>query len=136
MKGVIALATKELILDKFGEEKWAEILQNAGITEEPLIFVTSNVDDKLILNIIKSIGEVLNLSLEQIAEVWGDYWVNVYTQKSYSIYYERAKNAKEFLLALDDLHRAMTRNIKDAKPPKFKYYHYDENTLIGLVNTR
>ncbi|MCX7810014.1 MAG: heme NO-binding domain-containing protein [Leptospiraceae bacterium] len=48
------------------------------------------------MNVIKSACDVLNLSLEQVADVFGDYWVNVYTQKLYRIYYVGCNTLKIF----------------------------------------
>jgi hypothetical protein len=130
MKGVIALCAKELVVDKFGKDKWDEILKNAGLETEPLILPITNVDDNLVMEIVKSIGKVLNLSLEQVADAFGDYWVNVYSQKMYANYYKQAENAKDFLLKMDDLHTAMTKNMEGAKPPHFEYEQPADNILI------
>ncbi len=130
MKGVIALCAKELVVEKFGQEKWQEILKNAGIDNEPLILPISNVEDDIVLKIVQSIGQVLNLSFEQVADAFGDYWVNTYSQKMYSNFYKKASNAKEFLLNMDNLHAAMTKNMEGANPPHFEFEQPDENTLI------
>jgi len=49
-----------------------------------LILPTSDIDDQVVMNVIKSACDVLNLSLEQVADDFGDYWVNVYSQKNIS----------------------------------------------------
>jgi len=45
MKGVIVLALKEMVIEKFGIAKWKNALVKAGIGKEPLIMPISNVDD-------------------------------------------------------------------------------------------
>ncbi len=135
MKGVIPLCTKELIVNNYGKEKLEEILKNAGIEKEPMIVPIADVDDNLVLGIIKSIGEVLNLSLVQIADAFGDYWTNVYSQRLYGGYYKNAKNAKEFLMKIDKIHIIMTKNIENAKPPCFEYEDLG-NKLIMTYNSQ
>jgi hypothetical protein len=80
MKGSILQAMKEMMVEKYGAQKWQEALVKAGINQEPLILPTSDIDDQVVMNVIKSACDVLNLSLEQVADVFGDYWVNVYSQ--------------------------------------------------------
>lgn len=77
-------------------KKWQEALVKAGINKEPLILPTSDIDDQVVMNVIKSACDVLNLSLEQVADAFGDYWVNVYTQKIYRIYYVGCNTSKDF----------------------------------------
>ena len=130
MKGVIALALKEMVVEKFGPEKWKNTLIKAGIDKEPLILPITNVDDSVVLKIVDSVCNVLNISLIQAADAFGDYWVNVYSQKIYRVYYLDCKTAKEFLLKMDEVHATVTKNIPNAHPPKFEYEWKNEKTLI------
>lgn len=130
MKGVIALCVKDLIVNKFGEEKWKEILVKAGIEKEPIILPISDLDDKTIVAIIEAIGTVLHLGQEQIADAFGDYWVSEYAPKIYSTYYRNVKNAREFLLKMDSVHETNTKKIANAHPPRFDYQWKDDRTLI------
>jgi len=136
MKGVIVLALKELVIEKFGIDKWKTALEKAGIKKEPLILPISNVDDQLFLRIVNSLCGVLNLSFIQVADAFGDYWVNVYSQKMYHVYYENVKTAKDFLLKMDSVHVASTKSMPDANPPRFEYEWKDEKTLIMKYKSR
>lgn len=130
MKGVIMLAIKEMVQEKFGKDKWESTLKKAGIEKEPNIMPISNVDDQTILKVLSSVCEVLNISMTQAADAFGDYWISVYSQKMYSSYYANVKTAKEFLLKMDSVHIASTKTIPDAHPPRFEYDWKDEKTLI------
>ena len=130
MKGVIAIALKEMISDKFGVDKWNEALVKAGVDKEPMILPISDIDDQLILKIINSACNVLDISLIQAADAFGDYWVNVYSQKIYSNFYRDCKTAKDFLLKMNSVHVTTTKNLRNARPPKFEYEWKDEKTLI------
>jgi hypothetical protein len=130
MKGVIVLAMKEMVQERFGKDKWESALKKAGIEKEPIILPISNVDDQIVLKVLNSVCEVLNVSLPQAADAFGDYWVNVYTQKMYPSYYAGVKTAKEFLLKMDSVHVASVKGIPDAHPPRFEYEWWDEKTLV------
>jgi hypothetical protein len=68
--------------------------------------------------------------LEQAAEAFGDYWVNVYAPNIYRTYFRTAKSAREFLLQMDRVHESVTMNIPNARPPRFSYEWPNDKTLI------
>jgi hypothetical protein len=130
MKGVIALALKGMMVDKYGEDKWKSALSKAGIEKEPVILPTSDVSDELVLKVVQAVCETLGISLQQAADAFGDYWVNVYSQQMYKVYFEGVTTAKDFLLKMDTVHVGTTKNLPDASPPRFEYEWKDDKTLI------
>ena len=73
---------------------------------------------------------VLNIDMVKFCDYFGEFWVCDYSQKSYKHFYDRCKNAKEFLLKMDNLHVIMTKTIKNANPPRFDFNWKDDKTLI------
>ncbi len=130
MKGTIVLCLKEIVENEFGEEVWKKLLTENGVDPNIKILPISDVDDSIVVGIIKSLCEYLDKSLEEVAEIFGDYWINVYSQRLYKFYYKGASNAKEFLLKMDDVHVTMTKMMKNANPPRFRYEWKDDKTLI------
>jgi hypothetical protein len=129
MKGVIAIALKEMVVNNFGDDKWREILNGAGIEKEPVILPFTDVDDGIVMNILQSTCRALNLTVSQAGDAFGNYWVNTYASKHYSGYFTSSKSAREFLLNMDKVHTAMTNNMKGAKPPRFMYDWENDKTL-------
>ncbi|MFN4245127.1 MAG: heme NO-binding domain-containing protein [Brevinematia bacterium] len=130
MKGIIVLAIKELIESKFGEDKWKEILIKAGIERQPIILPISDFDDQVVLKVIEAIQKVLGISREEVANAFGDYWVNEYSQRVYGHLYKSHKDAKSFITAMDKVHYDMTKNMPNAHPPRFEYEWINDKTLI------
>ncbi len=79
------------------------------------------VEDEIVLKIVQNLCKVANVSLEEVADLFGDYWANVYSQRIYKVFYDEARNAKDFILKLDRVHWLVTRNIPYASPPRFDY---------------
>lgn len=128
MKGVIIVCLKELVCSKFGEEKWNEIMENSD--SKGVIFLAgADIEDSKALSMVDATCKVLNISLTQAADAFGDYWVSTYAKKMYSGYY-KPTTAKDFLLQMDDVHVRLTKSIPNAKPPRFSYDWKDDNTLI------
>lgn len=130
MKGVIPSCLKELVVNKFGKDKWESALAMAGLDKTTSFLPTHDVDDAGVLKVVESVCKVLDLSLPQAADAFGEYWVCTYAPQIYKPYYQKATSAKEFLLKMDDVHRLTTENIPNAQPPRFEYKWIDEKTLI------
>ncbi len=130
MKGVVVDCLASLVNEKYGTDKWREILDGAGVPRFSLFLATQDVEEEKVLDLVTSLTRVLGLTLPQAADAFGDYWVNVYSQKIYSPYYKSCRNAREFLLSVNEIHRKTTAQIKDARPPRFTYEWENDDTLI------
>lgn len=77
------------------------------------------------------------MTKSQVGGAFGNYWVNNYALKHYSSYYDRSKSAREFLLNMDNVYVVMTRNIQNARPPRFKYEWENDKVLnIEYISSR
>jgi hypothetical protein len=130
MKGVIVKCLEELVGDKFGKDKWQDTLEKAGLKRTDTFLTVQDVDDNVVLKIIDSICKVANITFNQAADAFGDYWVNVYAPKIYAPFYSGVNSAKEFLLRMDKVHSYTTENLENARPPKFEYDWNNDKTLI------
>ncbi len=130
MKGVIAVCLSELVKEKFGKDKWEAALEGAGLKKTTFFMPSANIEDEAVLKVIGSVCEVLGITLLQAADAFGDYWVNVYAPKIYKVYYRGKDNAKDFLLEMDNVHKAVTQRIAGAKPPRFEYAWENDKTLV------
>ena len=129
MKGVIVCCLRELVKIKFGSNKWEKALAESGAADL-LLLPISDIDDHTVIKIIDSLCKILNISFDQAADAFGDYWVNEYAPKMYAAYLGEIHTAKQYLLKMDEVHVAATKNIPNAKPPRFEYTMVDDHTLI------
>jgi len=130
VKGVVINCIEELVTTQFGQRKWQEVLNEAGLDPARVFLAITDVAEDDTMRLIQAVGKTLNLSLQQVADAFGDYWVNVYAPRIYHGYYEKAKTAKDFLLQIDHVHIQMTKQLKEARPPRFRYEWEDAKTLI------
>jgi hypothetical protein len=130
MKGVIVSCLADLVKERFGEDQWKQSLERSGIDPGKTFLVTEDVEDETAVKILGSVCDVLGLPLAAAADAFGDYWVNDFAPKIYAPIYRGKNSAKEFLLAMDDVHKDMTRSIRDAHPPRFGYRWESDDTMI------
>lgn len=136
MKGVIAGCLGDLVKEKFGKEKWEAVLEDAGLSKVTHFLATQDIDDAAVLKLIQSACKVLNMSMEQAADAFGDYWMNQYAPKIYKAYYRRANSAREMLLNMNDVHKEVTSSMENAHPPRFEYEWKDDRTLIMTYHSK
>jgi len=130
MKGVIPNCLEELVKSKFGKEKWEDSLEAAGLPRNSSFLAMQDIPDADVLKVVASSCKVLNITLQQAADAFGDYWVNDYAPKIYKAYYRLSNSAKEFLLNMDNIHKIVTKNIPNARPPRFTYKWENDKTLV------
>lgn len=130
MKGSIPTCLKRMTVAHFGKEPWEETLENIGISKYAVFPVIENIDDLTVIKIIEKLCQVLAISPSQLADKFGDYWVNTYSQEAYFRYYSKYQCAMDFLLGMDELHQQITYQIKNAQPPRFSYQVEADNIMI------
>lgn len=130
MKGTIIKCLQGLVVSRFGKENWHQICELAGFDKRDEIPVILDVDDAVALELFANTCSVLDLSFEETADAFGDYWSNDYAPKLYASIYARFKNARDFILAMDQVHQVLTRTIENARPPRFEYEEVGDDTLI------
>ena len=131
MKGIILTCAAELVSTKFGADKWKAVLAASQLPEEKVFLASDDVDDAKALEVIGNTAKVLNLSLGQVADAFGDYWVNDYAPKIYGHYYRKSKDARSFLLSIAAIHVSTTKSMANARPPKFEY-SWPEKDLLEM----
>ncbi len=130
MKGAFLKCMHDMISLRYGESKWQQIIETAGIPKTVYLFPTVDLDESIVRSIINSACKVLGINLIQIADSFGEFWMNSYAPKIYDSIYKRNKTAKDFLLNIDNIHMAVQYSMKGSEPPRFKYEWKDDNTLI------
>jgi hypothetical protein len=129
MKGTILICFEELVKSVGGQEKWREVLRKSSLPENLQLDRVMDVDMETVQRILTNICAVLNLSLQQVWNAFGDYWSTVYAPKHYQACYYGIKEAKAFIMNLDKLHGNIIKIMPNARPPRFEYEEIDERTV-------
>ncbi len=130
MKGTIVRCLEELVRDNHGDEKWEEILTKAGHDADREFASSEDVPDGDAVKMIGTTAEVLGISAEAAMEAFGIHWSTTYAPSIYDSYFQKASNAREFLLSLDGIHVTITSTMANARPPRFTYDDSDPARLV------
>ena len=130
MKGVIAVCLSELVTKRFGDEKWTKVLETAGLPDSTYFLPSEDIDDAAFLRLFRTTSSVLSLSPIAAAEAFGEYWCCDYAPRIYAAHFGGVRNAKDFLLRMQEVHTKVTRNIPNAHPPNFQFEQPAPNKLV------
>jgi len=147
VKGVINKGIQDLVEARFGAEAWQETKAKAGC-EEPIFAVCNDYPDEMTRALVASAAEVLQIPVEAVLKEFGRTFVTCTLKTCYpAVMALSGPTTRDFLLDLDRIHDAVTRNTPGAAPPRFTYeerpegrlrMHYHSNrglcaTLEGLI---
>jgi hypothetical protein len=136
MKGTVVICMRELVVANFGAPAWQRVLETAGVDPATLFMPLSDVDDAVVFRLVESVCKVGGLTMQQALEAYGDFWVNTYTRRIYTRFFA-CSSAREFILKLADVHTTMTKEMPEARPPRFTYDWSDETRLrVHYASTR
>jgi hypothetical protein len=121
---------EELVISRFDPTTWADSLKKAGLSEHRMFSTMEDVDDAQVVVLMNAISESTSLTMEALMDAFGTYWSTVYAARIYKPYFDRAKTAREFLLSLDEIHTVMTKSMRAARPPHFRYEWKGDKHLI------
>ncbi len=132
MKATITNCLAEMVETKFGKDKWAEIVRQAGMQAQSAALRQSSMDvpDDQVGKLLKTTCVVLGVTPEQAYDAFGEYWCCQYAPKVYWAILRRFKNAREMLLGMDAVHVDMTATIPNAQPPRFDYTWENDRVLL------
>ena len=136
MYGLINNSLKDMIRDKFGEEKWQEVLKISGVPEDSFLTMRS-YDDALTYSLAGAASDVLGAPVDACLEMFGEYWVLETATKAYGVLLDAAgNNIFEFLGNMNALHDRITSTFLDYVPPEFHVEQNEDGHKIHYVSKR
>jgi len=130
MYGIINKSIEELVIEKFGENKWNEVKK---VSEIDIDFFISNepYDDAITYDLAIGISKVMNISLDAVLFTFGDWWILDTTKKKYGgLLKSGGASLKEFLVNLPQFHNHIMLMYPKLTPPEFKVSDINENNIV------
>lgn len=121
MYGWINASIEALVLEKFGADIWNQIKIEANVQTPTEGWIRhSYYDDALTYALAIAVSKVLNLSLETVLEVYGDYFLTYVSKAGFEELLKMQGNTLfEFLGNINNLHRHLQHNLPELKAPSF-----------------
>jgi hypothetical protein len=132
MYGWINASLESLVLNKYGADVWAQIVEAAECPVQSGDFIRNvNYPDDLTKRLIQASCKVLNMSQEQLVEKSGVNFIRFVQQNGYeSTIRCQGTTFSEWLRNLNEPHRLLKSRFPNSKFPEFWCVN-DENDLTG-----
>lgn len=129
MYGMVNKAVEELVITKFGEDKWEQIKVRAGIDID--VFISNeSYPDKITYDLVGAASGVLGLTPDQILEAFGEWWILKTGREGYGELLDATgKNVGEFLQNLPNFHARIVMIYPNLQPPKFRVIPIDDRSV-------
>ncbi|QTA37544.1 heme NO-binding domain-containing protein [Thermosipho ferrireducens] len=112
----------------YGEQIVDSLITELGVDTEILQNPIKNVDDSMVVKFSSELAKRLGKTYEKIWEETG--YQNLWSFKKFYPGYFKKKGLLSFMKDMDMVHKALTRRIKGANPPRIIYTYIDEKTAI------
>jgi len=141
MYGIVNRAIEELIVEKFGEEKWEEVKDKANFNSEGFMTLKP-YPDELTFQLVAAASEILNIPSDALLEAFGEYWILYTAERGYGEMLNLAGDSlPAFLKNLNMLHGRVSNLMPELAPPQFECINEEANSIdliyrshrIGMV---
>lgn len=119
MYGLVNKALQEMVIDRYGNEKWEEIRKASGI-EHQFFIAMESYPDEVTYKLVGSISSVLGISSDDAMRSFGDYWFQVAKEGYKEMLDFAGDNFVDFLKNLDNMHARVGLIFTGFRPPSFK----------------
>jgi len=131
MKGTIVVCCfRDMVVEKLGSPTWERVLEMSGIPRDTVFKPTEDASDEVVLEVLHNLCKVLNISIQEATEAFGEYWISCYAPKLYGNFNILSTNSRELVTKLNEIHSKVIKTMKDAPPPKFRLTWKDEDNLL------
>ena len=129
MYGLINKTIEELVVAKFGNEKWDKIMDHSKTDKDA--FITNNYyPDTITLILVTSASEITGVPVGDLLFAFGEHWILEPGLKKYdSILKSGGANIKDFLHHLPAFHSRVMLIYPEITPPDFFIKELSDNSV-------
>ncbi len=129
MYGLVNKAIQDLVCDKFGEDKWAEIKKLSNFEDDFFIGLQA-YPDALTYTLVHNASKVLGADASVVMETFGEYWILYTAKEGYGEMLDLGGDTlSEFLNNLDMLHNRVSNIMPELVAPQFSTRNETEQSI-------
>jgi len=129
MYGIINKAIQDLVIQKFGEEKWETIKNNSGIGVD--FFISNETyDDGITYKMVGAISEETNIPVNELLFAVGEWWILKVSKEKYGALLESGGSSlHDFLVHLPVFHNRIMLIYPKINAPEFRVSDIEDNSI-------
>lgn len=129
MYGIVNKAIEDLVISKFGEEKWEAVKERSGIDID---FFISNepYNDDITFKLVVAVSTEINIPVSDVLQTFGEWWILKTGKEKYGGLMEAGgQSLREFLINLPIFHNRIILIYPKLTPPEFKVSHIEDRSI-------
>ncbi len=129
MYGIVNKAIEDLVISKFGDEKWEAIKERSGIDID---FFISNepYNDDVTFKLVAAVSDELGLPVSAVLQTFGEWWILKTGKEKYGGLMEAGgRSLREFFVNLPIFHSRVMLIYPKLTPPEFKVSHAEDHSI-------
>ncbi len=129
MYGIINKSIEELVTEQFGESRWQAVKQRCNLPID--FFISTEVyDDAITYQLAGAIAAELNISVDEVLFVFGEWWIlKTVTEKYSGMLQSGGDNFMQFLINLPNFHQRVMMMYPQITPPEFAISDVEEKSI-------
>ncbi|XP_030599348.1 guanylate cyclase soluble subunit beta-2 [Archocentrus centrarchus] len=129
MYGFINACLKSLVVEKFGEEAWVKLRDQAGVQDT---FLTHEVyKDEITMHLVAEACKLLGVKPDVVLRQFGEYFFEFCKRAGYHhMLRTLGGNLSEFIENLDALHSYLSLSYKEMNAPSFRVERNPDGTML------
>ena len=120
MYGMINVAIRDLVNEKFGNESWKKICKEVNLEDDQYKYL-EYYPDHITISLVGAASKVLSIPADVILKEFGAYWIKHTAQMGYGPIMDLfGADFITCLKNLNNMHARMGLNMPNLKPPRFE----------------
>jgi hypothetical protein len=129
MYGIVNKAIEELVVTKYGQEKWEIIKEKSGV-EIDYFISNEPYDDDITFKLAEAIEKEMHMPVNEVFVAFGEWWILKTGQEKYGkLMQAGGASLKEFLVNLPMFHNRIMLIYPKLMPPEFKVSDIEDNSI-------
>ena len=130
MYGLVNQAIKDMVIERFGDSKWAEICSIASCPSEDFQLMQS-YPDTITYGLVGGASRALQVQPEALLEEFGEYWIRFTADKGYGELLNLfGSDLRACLKNLNHMHARMGAMMPELQPPRFSVEEQSPGTIL------
>jgi Haem-NO-binding len=129
MYGIVNKAIEELVIARFGSEKWEAVKERSGVDVDYFVSIEP-YDDDITFQLAHAVAEEMSLSIGEVLRLFGEWWVLHTAKTKYSGMMEAGGSSlMQFLKNLPQFHNRVMLIYPRLTPPEFSTSHIEDSSI-------
>jgi|GEM_PF-7062334 len=129
-EAIVLCCLRDMVVEGYGETAWAKVLEISHLPANILFTPTEEAPGDIILEVVNNICKELKITLTQVADAFGEFWVRKYAPKLYNNFGIVAPSSRDFLMNLNEIHEKTITAMHNMCVPNFKYEWIGKEKLV------